>query len=242
VSVSGGATAFTVNPGTGRVTLRGLAINGLGGGIGVDYQSGAALYLERLTISGFTVAGLNAAVGTAGAVFAHDVAFRGNAVGANLAPAAGASGTLTASFQGVKFETNGVAVRFAGRNTAGVLDHVVVANGGTGIAVQPDVAGATSKVDIRASNLSANSGVAVQVGSGVGGTSGNVTLLGTEIADNGTGLAVQAGGAAWVTGATITRNAVGLALTGGGTAVSSGDNRLVNNASNGNFSSTTPKQ
>ncbi len=49
-----------------RSRLRGLTINGLGGATGIDFQSGAALYVERTLVSGFTGAGLNATLPAAG--------------------------------------------------------------------------------------------------------------------------------------------------------------------------------
>ncbi len=57
VSVSAG-TGVTVNAGAGsKVTLRGLTINGLGGTTGIAFQSGAALYLDDVTVNGFNGGG-----------------------------------------------------------------------------------------------------------------------------------------------------------------------------------------
>ena len=50
-------TGIFVNPGSGTVVLSGLTINGLGGTLGINFQSGT-LRIERTTVSGFPSAGL----------------------------------------------------------------------------------------------------------------------------------------------------------------------------------------
>ena len=77
-----------------------------------------------------------------------------------------------------------------------------------------------------------------------GGASANasVSLVSSQLAANGTGLRVQGGAAAYSTDTTITRNATGVSTTGGATAVSAGDNRLLDNATNGAFTSVQGKQ
>src|SRR5207237_10269160 len=77
--VYAGITVFsgdgiTVNSGTGTVRLVGLTINGLGGDNGIVFNSGNALYLDNVTISGFggVGSGLAVAVGTTSSVYIVD--------------------------------------------------------------------------------------------------------------------------------------------------------------------------
>ena len=88
VTVTSG-TGIVVNPFFGNVTLRGLTINGLGGAIGIDYQSGDSFYVDNVGVTGFTTAGLNVLAATSGTVQIHDTVFRGNTVGATFGTTGG---------------------------------------------------------------------------------------------------------------------------------------------------------
>ena len=65
ISVFSG-TGITINAGVSeKVTLRGLTINGLGGTTGIAFNSGGALYLDGIVVSGFTGVAVAAGLGTA---------------------------------------------------------------------------------------------------------------------------------------------------------------------------------
>ncbi len=241
VSVASGA-GMVVNAGAGgRVVLRGLTINALGGAIGVDFQSGAALYIERTTITNFGTAGLNSASSAGGAVYLRDVKLRDNAIGAVFGPTPASTGALVVEIDRADFENNVVAMSFAGKNTSGVVRGSTINGGMAGVVVQPTVAGSTARIEVRNSTVSKTTSVAMQAGSGADGASASVTLVGVQLTGSGTGLSVQAGGALFVTDSTVSRNGTGISLAGG-TVTSIGDNRIVDNVVDGAFSSTVGKQ
>ena len=94
ISVTGGGTGIIVNAVTGFVALRGLSINSVGGGVGVDFQSGDALLLDRVVVAGFGGDGIQAWLSTPATVAITDSVIRENFQGADFHLLAGASGTL----------------------------------------------------------------------------------------------------------------------------------------------------
>jgi hypothetical protein len=230
-------TGIVINTGSGRVTLRGLTINGMGGTIGIDVQSAAVVYLDRMVIKGFSGTGLQVAPASGGALLMTGSRIRDSGIGARFAPG---SGLLTVDVDNTQFEANGTGAVFAGADTAGVLGSSQLTGGTIGILLQPTVAGAAANVEVRKSTLSGNTNAGAQAGGGAGPAT--VTLVGAQVTDNGTGLLVQSGGAVAVTDSTVTRNVTGISLSGGGAAVSLGDNRVMNNVTNGAFSSVVAKQ
>ena len=238
VSVFSG-TGIVVNPGSGKVTLRGLTINALGGGTGIDYQSGDALFLDSVTVSGFPTAGLNALLSMAGTVAIRDSTFRGNGVGASFGTAGTFGAALQATVAGTQFDGNTTGVRFTGGSASGEFRQTTVAGGTTGAQVAPTVAGAIGRMDFLDSTITRHSGTGVVAG-GAGGTA-NVSLTGSMVSGNGTGVGALAGGTVYLTDTTVTRNATGLSAAGG-TINTGGDNRLQNNTANGAFGPLVPKQ
>jgi hypothetical protein len=238
VSVFSG-TGIVVNPALGNVTLRGLTINALGGAIGIDFQSGSALYLDNVTVSGFPTAGLNAFVSAAGTVAVHGSTFRGNGTGAAFGGTGAVGAALEVSVEGSQFDGNGTGVRFAGAGTFGEFRQTTLAGGTTGALVQPTTGGGTNRVDFLDTTITRNSGAGIQSG-GVTGTA-NVSLTGSMVSGNGTGVQAGSGAVVYLTDSTVTRNATGLA-TSGGTINTGSDNRLQNNTVNGSFGPAVPKQ
>ena len=171
----------------------------------------------------------------------RDVNVRDNASGAVFGPTAAATGPLTVEIDRGDFENNGTALSFEGKNTAGVVRSSALSGGTAGVVVQPTVNGATAKVELRNSTVSKNATVGVQAGSGAAGASAAVSLIDVQLTANGTGLLAQTGGALFVTNSTVTKSATGI-MVSGGSVISLGDNRLVDNVSNGAFSSTLVKQ
>jgi hypothetical protein len=230
LSVASG-TGVTVNAAGAKVTLRGLTINAQGGATGVVLQAAAALYLDNVIVTGFTVAGLSAAVGADSAVFITDSVFRDNVVGVKFNATAG---TLTASVERSQFERNGTGASFAD-GVVGTVRGASFTGGGAGIAAAPVTAAKTAKVEVRDSTVADNSGVGVQAGGGAG--TATLTLVSSLVSGNATGvLGTGTGNTAYVSDATITRNATGVSAAASGTVPTFGDNRLMNNTSNGAFS------
>ncbi len=95
-----------VNPGPGNVTLRGLTINGLGGDIGINFMSGAALFVENCVVTGFTSMGLQVLAPAAANVYVRDSTFRGNFNGAFFGTTSGATGVLRTEVERSVFENN----------------------------------------------------------------------------------------------------------------------------------------
>ncbi len=237
VSVFSGA-GIIVNAPAAKVTLRGLSITGLGGATGVELQAADTLFVDNVVLSGFSgagAAGLRAAPAGAATLLVRDSQLRDNATALALTSAA----TITASVERTGFDRNATAVAVTD-NVQAEFDASSIAAGATGLSVQPGGA-ATSRVQVRGTSFYGNSGNAVVVG---GGASANasVSLVSSQLAANGTGLRVQGGAAAYSTDTTITRNATGVSTTGGATAVSAGDNRLLDNTTNGAFTSVQGKQ
>ena len=239
ISVFSG-TGIVVNPGSGKVTLRGLTLTGLGGTTGIDFQSGAALYVERTIVTGFTGAGLNATLPAAGALFIRGSYFRENGIGASLATGPGVVKPLDATIDRSQFENNGTGLRLTGFSATAAIRNSIFTAGTVGIAIQPTIGGAKSAIDMRNTTVSKGTTAGIVVG-GNGAASATLSITGSQVTDNGIGIDAQAGGTAYVTNSTIVRNTTGIqSLTG--SIVSLGDNRLTNNGINGTFSSTVSKQ
>ena len=236
IAVAAG-TGLVVNPGPGIVRLRGLTLNGLGGATGIDFQSGDALYLEDSVINGFTGAGLAANVATPAELFVRNTYFRGNGSGAALAAGAGVVTPLAATIERTHFENNGTGIALTGSSARAVIVDSIVVNGSIGILVQPTVGGAVTTAEVRGTTVSKHTTAGIVVG-GNGAATGALSATRSQIAENGIGLDVQAGGAAHVADTTVVRNAIGLR----GPLVSLGDNRLIGNGVDGGFTVSLPRQ
>jgi len=237
---AGGATngqGVVVNAGTGKVVLRGLTITGLGGTDGIAFNSGDALYVDNLVVSGFgSGSGLIASVGAATAgLFVQDSAFRDNGTGLKTGTAGGA---LTLNVERTSFVRNGKGADIQGA-TKGVI-HAGIFNAGT-IGLTAGLAGSatTVKLDLRDCTVSDNSGSGI---SAVTSSSTMLSVISSLVSGNQFGVQVANGtNLAYVSDSTIARNVTGLSASAGGSIASGVDNRLVNNATNGAFSTSVPK-
>ena len=236
VSVFGG-TGITVNAGTGnKVTLRGLTINGLGGTTGIAFQTGDALYLDQVAVSGFGGGGvgLSAATGTATAsLFIRKSAFRDNATGLKTGTT---SGTLTLNIERTIFERNAIGADVQG-NTVGTIRASTFSAGGTGLSAGSAGSGQTVKLDVRDCTISDNS--ATGIAAVAPSSPSALTVISTLVSGNATGiLATGSGNSAFASDSTIMRNGLGLSAFSSGLIVSGGDNRLLYNTVDGTFTST----
>jgi hypothetical protein len=231
ISVFSG-NGITITAGTGKVTLRGLTINGLGGVNGILVNSAGTVYIDRLTISGFAT-GLVVGATASTTINIQQSAFRDNANGGTFTTT---SGTVSVAVDSTAFERNNTAGLSFGASSVGAIVASLFAGGGAGVNAVP--ASGTAKVEIRDSTISDNIGT----GAFGGGTGGTISVVSSVISGNNIGL--QANGAnteVYASDSTITRNALGVQGLNGGVARTSTDNRLVNNTTNGSFNQTTPK-
>ena len=239
ISVTSGH-GIDVNPGAGRVVLRGLTLTGLGGNFGVNLMSGDALYIENCVIGGFTSSGVYAVPSMASTVFIRDSTIRDNGTGALFGTGAGASGPLRTIIEHSRFENNGTGIGFANGSALGTISDTTVIGGAFGLNVNPTTSSADTKVTTRKSTFTKASSSGVRVG-GAAGTTATASLVQSQVTESGTGVETLTGGTAYVSGTAIVRNATGV-TTVSGTAVSLGDNQLTRNTTNGTFSATVPRQ
>jgi hypothetical protein len=230
---SGGINGFVINdsltgtPGTIKVILRGLSINGAGttpGLNGIRFISGSTLMIEDVLIQnqngGF---GISFQPSTNGHLSVHNVQI--------LDTGNGAIG-------------GGILVQPTGTGAARVaIDHVnLQTNCGAGVKV--DTTGNTGSgvfVKITNSQLNgSNDGLHVQ-GSGALAVA---ALIGSEVFSNGgVGVnALSANARVEVSNSTITSNGTGVSASGGALITSFGDNRLRRNTVDGSFGAIAAKQ
>jgi len=230
---------LAVNAPGAKITLRGLTINSLGGTTGISFVAGQTLYLDSVDVTNFPTAGLSASVGAAGSVFMTNSSFRDNGTGAIFNAT---SGALTISIETSVFAHNGTGISFRD-GTLGSVHRATMSGGTTGLAVAPPTSGKTATIEARDCTISDNSGAGVTATqTGAASPVNLLSLVGSQVSGNATGVVVTGiNSSAYVSDTTITRNATGVNPASSGTIVSGGDNRLVNNVSNGAFSSTVPK-
>jgi hypothetical protein len=164
----------TVSAGSSdTVVLRGLTLN-VGAGNGITVTSVGSLHVENCVISGFAT-GLS--MTGAGRLFMKDTIVRANSVdGVHLAVA---SGTIAASIDRSRFESNGTGVR-AGDGAIASIRRSVASGNASGLAAN----GAGAELDIDAC-LVANNGTAGIVAGPSGGTA---RVSRSAVTGNGIGL------------------------------------------------------
>jgi parallel beta helix pectate lyase-like protein len=244
--VYGGISVFTgvgltIAAGGGNVTLRGLTINSVNPAAttGISFLAGTALYVDQVVVTNFPTAGLSASVGASSSVFVTNSQFNDNGTGAAFTASAG---TLTVSIDNSLFARNTTGASF-GDGTAGTVHGSTLNGGTTGISVAPPTSAKTATIEVRDCTIADNSGVGVNATqAGAASPLNLVSVVSSQVSGNATGVLVTgANSTAYVSDSTITRNATGVNPASSGTIVSGGDNRLVNNVSDGAFSSTVPK-
>jgi hypothetical protein len=240
ISVFSG-TGLTINVGSGNVTLRGLSINSVNvaGTVGISFVSGTALYLDGVTATNFPTAGVIANVSASSSLFVTNSSIHDNGAGGVFSAS---SGTLTVSIDNTLFARNTTGASF-GDGTAGSVHASTLSGGTTGILVAPPTAGKTATIEVRDCTISDNSGVGVDATqTGAGSPLTLVSVVSTQVSGNSTGVRTTGtNSSAYVSDSTITRNTTGINPASAATIVSGGDNRLVNNGSNGAFSSTVDR-
>ena len=234
VSVASG-TGIDVNVGAGIVTLTGLTINGLlSGAVGIEFQSGGILRLNRVTVSRFTSRGLVANLATTVGVTIEDSAFLDNAgIALDLSTS---SGELEVDIRRSRFENNHIGASLAD-NVIGTIENTSFVESQVGAYLQAINAGAINKVTVRNCTIARNTDGLILGTPGAATTA--IEVRDSEIRDNtGTGAIVQ-GGIAHFSNNSIAHNGFGVNLNG--TAISFGDNLVYGNGGEESFSSTLSK-
>ncbi|CAG1010791.1 hypothetical protein BURK2_04112 [Burkholderiales bacterium] len=192
VASSGGAAVEVSGAGT-RLSLRNLAITGVGATHGVVMASGAVLALERVTVSGFA-SGNGISVSTGAAVQIADCVLRDNLIGAYLING------VTASITRSKFlgnANNGILVggNAAGTTTRAAISQVLVTGSGSdwGISVQSLLNTATVRAQVTRSAVSGS--FRGLVANSTAGGVGALTVNRSRVSGNGTGLYQSGAGA-----------------------------------------------
>jgi hypothetical protein len=196
IEVPGTSTvAISINlSAVGVVILRNLSLNGVGstGSVGIDtagFPNGSQLYIQRLTIQGFT-GGDGIVFSTFGAralMAVSDTTVNNNGVGINITANSGQ--IASAVFDGVKIlgNTNDGLDMVGSGVIAGVLRHSVVAeSGGNGVA-----ATATGGVFFTVEESSIIDNLSHGILAGAAGV--NLEVGDSTIGGNGTGVAATAG-------------------------------------------------
>jgi hypothetical protein len=230
VNVNDSASGF---PNTIRVVLRGLTINGAGGGaqnasgnpgtglVGINFSSGASLIVQDVLIQNFntsSAAGISFRPSASGtlAVLNSQIVDNGTGTtgGGIVINPSGGSGTARATISNVE----------------------LIGNAGAGVSINSTGnTGPSTQVTITNSRLGRN-GIGLSVLSPVGTTGLTAEVDSSNIFSNTTGIksdggTIQIG----VSDTTIMANSSGLVSANGGTIQSWGDNRLIGNAVPGAF-------
>ena len=242
ISVLSG-TGIMVNAPSGAVVLSGLTIDGLGGTIGIDFQIGDVLRLERITVSGFSSefsSGLHASASAA--IVIRDSVFAKNYWGTLITSY---PSFVTLDIEHSEFSENFFGAWF-GDNVKGVVSSSSFnGNVNSGAYVQPTTPvqsttpAATAFMTFRNCVFSGNGGNGLVTGHPFLTNAVTVQITGSEFSDNGDAGIAPLFGYTTVSDSTVTRNLFGLTFSGG---FSFQDNRLFANGTNGIFNGTVSKQ
>ena len=217
--ISTGVFSVVVNGPGIVVTLRNLNINGVDvGNIGVDFQNGSALFVERCVIENNTT---------------------GNAIGIHFSPPSGVTAELHVTDSVIKNNGNGssgggIIIQPSGSGSAHVvIENTKVENNTYGIFANNTGGTGSILLHIKDSTV-ANSTVNGISAYTAGSTTAIVIDHSSSLINGGSGILAQgSGGLVFLTDTTVMSNLTGLSATGGGTIYSYGNNRLTGNASDG---------
>jgi hypothetical protein len=223
-AIGGGSalTAVVINAGaTDSVHLRGLTIEGTGGGTtnGIIFNTGGNLAIENCVVRNFLFGGIFIAP-----------------TGSSTPMSFSVSNTI-ASNNGL----NGINVQGNGNPITGVLSRVTANNNGNiGIGVS-SIAGSLN-VTIVGSEASNNGGAGVNAGDAAFSNGPTAVMLRSVVASNNkTGLEADGSGVVLrVAQSVVTGNTTGVNTSGGGTIKSYGDNNIDGNSTNGSPTATIP--
>jgi hypothetical protein len=209
--LSAGTTGVIVNAGASdSVVLRGLSIEGFGTGIdGIRFLNGLSLTVENCRINRVTQKGIKFIPSGASQLYVKDTVIRNAnfASGAGIFIQPGAAGSAQVTIDHVQIERNAIGIEADDR----------------------------SKVSIRESDISRNSGDGIRALSTVGGANNSVINVVSSLVTFNTGSGVKAEG----TGAVL-RIADTSILNNGGTGINPTGGGVINSFGNNNNSGNTP--
>jgi parallel beta helix pectate lyase-like protein len=185
---------------TDSVVLRGLTINGLGGGNGIYWHAGSDLHVENCTLSNFISDAIAnyAASSTTTWLFVAGTTMRQNYYGVITSGPEGL-GIANVSVDHCRFE--GAGATSVGLTSSGDVDATITRSVAAGLTI----------------------------GFSVGGGS-NMTIDSCIVSHNATGVQADAFGTVHISNSTVTQNAgYGLFQTGTGVLVSAGNNIVIAN-------------
>ncbi|MBI3147312.1 MAG: right-handed parallel beta-helix repeat-containing protein [Betaproteobacteria bacterium] len=207
-----------------EVTLRGIAINGLGGTNGINMTAGAILTLDKCVIKGF---GTGSGVTVTGVtrVSIIDTLITRSGAGVNVLNGP----TVTVSRSHLLSNGHGILVQNSGGASTTVVAQGVVAADNSSNGVYVTVSTGNARFDAKDSSFGNNSYAGLEVHTSGGTIKASVANSG--ISDNGTYGIVATGPNTTlvVRGNTITRNGTGLWQGGTAAFESAGDNVVRSN-------------
>jgi hypothetical protein len=218
----------------GVVILRGLTINGLGGGIGINVGN-AKVHIERCVISNMGLHGICATTAN-GEVYVRDTQLR-----SNLQDGLRFEGSVRFVLDRVGTERNGsIGLNVLNGARGNAIDLVSARNGNYGIGFQNGAAGTNNYLALDRALICANgaSGISSGMVAAVAGRTDLVVARSTITGNGADGIAASTQGAgaatAQVSDSVIDANALsGVAATGAGAAVVACGNRITRNGSFG---------
>lgn len=231
ISVFPGNDGITVNGANISVVLRGLSINGQGGGKGVSFVQGDALFIEDCMIANMNSAGI--AVTAAADVLIRDVTVRGNGSdGVQIASAA------SATISRLRAERNALAgVSLSNGAQVSVRDSMLGENGQHGVYAS-GATGISTKITLENSTLTGNAGSglvleAVSAGTKVEGFATRTTMarnvnFGSYVSSGGGGTAALA-----ASDNMVSANGIGIRADGALSTLTASVNTIVGNSSFG---------
>jgi hypothetical protein len=197
-----GSWYITINGSGIVVTLRNLQINMVGvsanNGIGIDFQNGAALFVEHCVIENWNTnlgAGIHFAP-TSGNTELHvtDSVIKNNGIpgggaGIFVAPTGGATVRVTVDRTAIEKNTNGIFANGTGGTVLAEVKDSMIANNATN-GVWAYTSGSTSSIVLDQSVSVSNGGSGINAQ----GSGAFVSLDNTTVAWNATGLTTSSGG------------------------------------------------
>jgi parallel beta helix pectate lyase-like protein len=227
VSVFPGTNGVDIATPLVKVVLRGLAINGQGGNIGINFTNGAELHIENCVVSNMGSDGID--LSAAGShVFIEDTIVRNNGQSG-----IGFLGTVTAHLDRVRSEGNGddgVSVLTGSR--VSINDSELVSNGVNGLFAESLDASLT-RVAISNSTISGNTLDGIQNFGGIAGSRVETSAIRNTISKNtGNGAFASGSGVSIITATDnlVTGNgAIGLVADGLGASIVSSGNTVTKN-------------
>jgi hypothetical protein len=229
ISVFPGNNGVTVSTGGGKVTLRGLTINGQGGSNGIYMTNGGKLSIENCVIANLANDGI-LVIGGAN-IRITDTVIRDNG-GNGVELVNGARATITGSTIG----GNITGVLANGTNastttTVDIADSTIDGNNQKGVFANSTNATAAVTISVRDSRI-VRSTFGVEADSTAAGVA-SLSVSNNIISNNDIGIRTfGAGAAAWASGNTVSNNRLVGLLNENGLFETAGNNAVRNNATN----------